>query len=199
MTSKTYTLTLTRWHHVASRLKALSKSHLDEARAILGNTRTDTAPSLIQIQALEARGARGLELLASGRSALDAVGRIRTAMARANAEAHITEQLSQVEHKRALARVLADFSSIDLITATTPEMVEQVLLARAANKTGRNSFMDEPGILLAVVDPAALENLREERATLEAEAAALTDRVADSNRAQMALELDEGLARAVGL
>jgi hypothetical protein len=199
MASKNYTLTLTRWHHVASRLKALSKAHLDEARSILSNTRTDTAPSVGQIQALEARGARGLELLASGRAAVDAVGKIRTAMARANAEAHITEQLSQVEHKRALARVLADFGSIDLITATPPEMAEQVLAARAVNNTGRRGFMDEPGILLAVVDPTVLEGLREEQAALEAEAAALTDKVADSNRAEMSVELDESLAKAVGL
>jgi hypothetical protein len=199
MTTKNYTLTLTRWHHVASRLKALSKAHLDEARTILGNTRTDTAPSLVQIQALEARGARGLELLASGRAALNAVGDIRIALAHANAEALINEQLSRVEQKRAMARVLADFGSIDLITATPPDMAEQVLAARAANNTGRRGFIDEPGILLALVDPAALDGLRAEQAALEAEAAALTDQVADSNRAQMTLQLDENLAKAVGL
>lgn len=194
MAQKSFTLTLTRWHHVAARIKALAKSKLEEAQQTLGGTVVDNPLTAQQIQALEARGKRALDQLQEGLSALEAVGKIRRALAEANGKHGVAAMLAEAEEKRARARALDSFAQIDLLSATPIANVNDALAKRSSERSVYHG-----GIRVSTVDIGALDFVREQRRALEAQAAAITDQVAELNRTTISIELDEDLAKEVGL
>lgn len=197
MTQKAYTLTLNRWHHVASRIKALAKSKLDEANSTLGGTVVENKLSQAQIDALKGRGTRALEQLHSGMAALETVGVIRRALADANGKFGVAAMLAEAEDKRARARALEAFSQIDLLSITPVEDINAAFDQRGENKGLSLGYRN--GTRASVVAIDALDFVGETRRSLEAQAAAIADQVADLNRQTLTIELDESLAKEVGL
>lgn len=197
MSLSSHTLTLTRWHHVAQRLGALASSHLNEARGILAGVSVSSTLDDAQRNAFEARGRRGLQLLADGRAALAAVGAIRTMLASANGSKGVTALLAEAEDKRKQAKALEPFVALDLVALTPLARANQELDKEMQRKA--EAFSGRSAVRVALVDPTALDALRAEKAALEADVAALTDRVAELNRATLTIELPTTLAKAVGL
>ena len=194
MTQKSFTLTLTRWHHVAGRIAALAKSKLAEAEETLGHTKTENTLTEKQVKALEGRGSQALELLHGGLAAMEVVGQIRKALAQANGKHGVAAMLAEAEEKRARARALERFAEIDLLSTTHVSEVNDVLNSRG----GDNSIMYR-GVRVAVVDIDSLDFVRQTRRDLEAQASAISDQVAELNRQTMTLDLDDALAKEVGL
>ena len=195
MTTRSFSLPLSRWHHVAARIKSLADGQAREARDALAGTELTAPVSEAQAEALRARGARGLDLLAQARVATDTVARIRAALATANATHGVTALLAEAEGVRAQARLLASFQSIDLTVATPLASANAVLESRTDSK----GLLAMRGLRVALVEPTALDSLADERLVLESRAAALSDQVADLNRAVLSLELPVSLAQAAGL
>lgn len=191
-----FTLTLTRWHHVGSRIKALSTAQLNEARQVLGGTNVENALSEEQIQALKGRGAKALALLDQGMAALAVVGKIRAELARANGAHEVSALLAEAEDKRAQARALEAFSGIDLLTATSVDKANELLSAKGEDK---NRLAMLRGVRVALVPVDSLDFVNDQRRNLEAQAAAISDQVAEINRKTLTIHLDAELAKAVGL
>lgn len=191
-----FTLTLTRWHHVAGRIKALAGAYLDEARQGLNGTSIDNVLTAEQIQALKGRGERARKLLDQGMEALATVGKIRTELARANGQHEVSAMLAEAEDKRVQARALESFSAIDLLTTTPVEQVNEVLNSRGDDKARLGMLR---GVRVALVPVGSLDFVADKRRALEAQAAAISDQVAEINRKTLTIELDAELAKAVGL
>lgn len=195
-----YTLTLSRWHHVADRIKAIGEAKHREALGALGGTTLNHTLAEPQIKALEARGTRALGLIQEAREAMSAVGAIRMALAEANAERGVTRLLAQAEAKRREARMLGDYAGIDLVTRT-PVTALNATLASQANQASKahDAYGRSLGVPVSLVPSDALDFVAAERAALEAEVAAITDQVADLNRGTLELELPIKLAKDAGL
>lgn len=193
-----YTLTLSRWHHVADRIKVIAEAKHQEALRTLGNTVIQQHLSASQVDALKARGARALGLIQEAREALAVVGAIRMALAQANADKRITVLLAEAEAKRREAKMLADYASIDLLTRTPLSNVNKAIeanLAQPKDPYGGGSR----GVDVNLVAEDALDFVNEERIHLQAAVASITDQVAELNRATLTLDLPSKLAKDAGL
>lgn len=195
MAHKDYTFTLTRWHHVAGRIKALSNSQLAEAREVLSGKNIESTLNSEQIDALKARGERALSLLHTGLAGLQVVGQIRRQLAEANGKYGVTALLAEAEEKRSRAKALESFSHIDLLSLTSVDHANASLAARSGDK----GLALMRGLRVSLVAPNALDFINDERRSLEAQAAAINDQAAELNRQTFTLSMDETLAKAVGL
>lgn len=198
MSFASYLLTLSRWHHVADRIKAIGQAKHHEAMKALGNTTVDQALLPEQVEALKARGAKALGLAQEAREAMAVVGAIRMALAKANAEKGITVMLAEAEAKRREAKMLAEYASIDLITRTPVSRANQAL--ESSQNQPRDPYMGGGrGVAVSLVASDALDFANEERVGLEAAVASLTDQVAELNRTKISIDLPAKLAKDVGL
>lgn len=189
-----HTFTLSRAHSVADRLRALASAKQTEAQATLAGVNLSVAPTAAQKEALKARGQRALEQIDEAREALRAVGTIRTVLAEANAKAGVTELLSRIDAKRKELQFVESLCGIDLLTKPTLDNAEQTIASTNAARGGYAS-----AVQISLVEPNALDGLREDRAVLTAEISAMSDQVNDLNRTTVTIELPEALAKAAGL
>lgn len=193
---KPYTLTLSRWHHVADRIRQISESKHREAQHHLGGVSLLHPMAEAQLKSLQARGKRALGLLQEAREALSCVGAIRIALAQANADKGITRLLAEAEAKRRESKMLEAYEAIDLATKVPLAEANKALEKATPSKDayGRTS-----PIQASLVSPEALDFISDERRLLEAQVAALQDQVAELNRATLMVELPVKLAKDVGL
>lgn len=195
-----HTLTLSRWHAVADRIRASAMVQQREAIQILGNTQLSHAPTGEQKEALQARGQRALGLVSEARLALQVVGTIREALAQKNANEGVSQLLSQTEAKRQEAKFLGELGNIDLLTRVGLNHVEAALEKRPEPE--RPVYHARPtssGVPVTLVAVTALDEFQLARRLLDAEVSALTDRINDLNRATLTLEIPKTLAVAAGL
>lgn len=198
MATSNYTLPLSRWHHVADRIRESGDRKHKAAIQALGNTQLNPGVPLdaTQIQALKARGQKALEQAAEARLALETVGFIRQELARVNAEKGITARLAKAEALRRVIKQLGEYSAIDLLTRVPVDNIGSV----AKDAQGSNDLYGRrAGLPVALVSSEALDTLTADVGQLEAEVAAITDEIADLNRTTLTLELPVDLAKAAGL
>lgn len=194
MSTRSFSLPLSRWHHIADRIRVFGDAKRTSALAVLEGTPIRNALTTEQIEALKLRGQKALTDLATARIAVQTVAVIRERLATANAEFGVNAVLSQAEGKRKEAALLRAVANIDLVTKVPLDNINNVL---SQQKTEREYGFN--GIRPAVVDASALTLFEDEAAALESEAAALTDAVADLNRNTLSIELPLDLAKAAGL
>lgn len=191
----TFTLPLSRWHHVADRIASLATQFQGEAVKALGGTTLNTPLADQQITALRERGQKALKWAEQAREALQVVGAIRVALAEANAEQGITTKLAEAEALRRQIKAAEELASIDLVTRTP---LENVNTALATQSTTRDLYRGG-GVDVALVDSNSLDFLVDDLIQLKARVAVLTDSVATLNRAELGLDLPEALAQAAGV
>ncbi len=206
MAQRDFTLPLSRWHHVADRIRLIADSKSQEAFAALGQLRLGTAITESQKEALKARGQAALVTLGVARQAITVVGTIRHELAIANAAAGVTSLLATTESKRKERQMLAQFNAIDLVTKVGLDDVNTTLANRStqdnsglARRLAYGGDSESSGIAVASVPSSSLDYLRQDIDALDAEIAALTDKAADINRQPLTIALPADLAKAVGL
>lgn len=196
MSTKSFNLTLSRWHHVADRIAGLSTQLHGEAVKALGHTSLATTINDQQATALRARGEKALKWVQEAQDALVIVGAIRVALAKANATHGITTKLAEAESLRRQIKAIEELTSIDLVTRTPLDNVNDAI---ASAQPVRDGFGRSNAVLVALVDASSLDHLADQAIALKARVAALTDEVASLNRASLSLELPTELAQAVGV
>lgn len=195
MTQRDYTLSLSRWHTVATRLRASAEAMMETGLAVLGGTSVQHELSDAQIQALKQRGERALADINTARSSLRAVTKIRAALAVANANAGVTETLAEAEGLRAEMRQLEGLSQIDPL-----KQVEIDQANAAVRKNGEGNVRGYGmGVPVALVALNALDEITRDRAVLARRQTELMDQVNDRNRATLTLAIDEAVAAVAGL
>lgn len=198
MTTRSYSLPLSRWHHVADRIRLFGETRSASALQVLQGPQIRTTLSDVQIEALRERGAKALADLGIARDAVRAVASIRERLAVANAEFNVNSLLAQAEGKRKEASLLRSVSAIDLVTKVPLEGVNAALTeGLSVEKTVYGQSQN--GVRPSLVATNALASFEDEAALLDSEVAALTDAVADLNRNTLSIELPVFLATAAGL
>lgn len=196
MTFKTFALPLSRWHHIADRIASLASKKQEEAVKALGHTQLSSPISDDQKEALKARGQKALQWAEEAKDALQVVGVIRVALAKANAHHGITTKLAEAESLRRQLKTTEELATIDLVTRTPVDEVNNALTVQASN---RDAFGRNSGVTVSLVKASALDHLADQTIELKAKIAVLTDEVASLNRAPLELTLPEALAKAVGV
>jgi len=196
MALKTFSLPLSRWHHIADRIASLASKKQDEAVKALGQTQLSNPISEDQKEALKARGQKALQWVEEAKEALRVVGAIRIDLAKANAQHGITTKLAEAESLRRQLKATEELAAIDLVTRTPVDEVNNALTVQATN---RDAFGRSSGVTVSLVKASALDYLADQAIELKASIAALTDEVASLNRAPLSLALPEDLAKAVGV
>ena len=201
MTVSKHSLPLSRWHHVADRIREHGERKQAQALNTLAQAQVNSAILLDadQVAALEERGQKALESLKEARMALQTVGHIRATLAEVNAQENITMLLAKADAKRRELKLLQGISSIDLLTRIPVGRIEAVLRDQQSSTKDSTGLVRPSMLPVALVSPGALAYAEQEASDLEAEIAALTDQVADRNRKVIALELPVALAKVAGL
>jgi len=193
-----YTLTLSRWHKVAGRIKTAIRE--SESHAVAAFTATAISPwnkEGVETKAFEL-AARGKADVAFVESGLDVVAAIRAALARRHAELGIGDKLAEadaVSRRAALYRTILEKQHADMVQ---PENVRHVPAA-AADEEVYFTRRPSASIILAIADHAFLEELRLKLAADRARSHALLDEVADLNGSKLELELPDELTIVAGL
>lgn len=194
--SRNYTLPLSRWHHVADRIRQFGETKKSNAYQVLAGTVIRNSLTDEQISSLEKRGQKAVEELDISRRSINTVAKIRQSLAEANAEHKVNSILSKVEGLRKEVAFLRSFSSVDMLTKVPLSGVNAALEKVQGNE--RNRFGND-AINVALIEPEKFNVFEEEALILESQIASLTDEVADINRALLTIELPEDLALAAGL
>lgn len=190
MTAKNFTLTLNRAHKIASRLAGMSQ---DTLRAM----QTQALPVTVSLPAanLEAklaeRKAAFFALKTKHQRLCVAVRRVREAIGKANGQSGVSDLLAEqafVSTQLTAASQIVAYLERDAIEAN------EVPADAKADAYGRYPTAD-----VYALSKDERNALLLERDELQAAAHGVADRVADANRFTVSFELDEDLAKAVGL
>ena len=195
MSTRHFSLPLSRWHHVADRIRQIGESKAAEAFAALASTQLTTPIDAEQKSALVDRGNKALGHVEMARKAVGVVGTIRDELAKANAAYGINSLLSQAESKRREAQLLRRFAGIDLVTKVPLEQSNSVL----ANQQKEREVYARACVNVSLVPAHSLAGFADQASVLDAEAAAINDQVAELNRNKLSIELPVDLAKAAGL
>lgn len=198
MSTQNYTLPLSRWHHVADRIRAIAEAKHQYAVQTLGSTQLTAGVPVdeSQIQALKARGQKALEQAREARHAQETVATIREELARLNALKGITALLAKAESTRRLIKQLKEYAAIDALTRIP---VEKAAAVTKESQGGSDLFSRRSSIPVSLVTIEEIDGLSEDVGTLEAQVATITDQIADLNRTPLTIELPVTLAKAAGL
>lgn len=195
MTQKLYTLPLSRWHHVADRIRIVGETKQKSAYNALNGTVLNHKISAEQEKALFERGQKALHDFSIARLAYQTVALIREKVAQSNAEFGVNALLSQAEGKRKEALALRSLLSIDLLTKVPLSDVNKVFSETTEDKDTYGYTNVNPNL----VDLSSFNDFDVQASQLESEVANLTDVVADINRNKLGIELPEELAKLAGL
>lgn len=190
-----YTLSLSRAHVIADRLRKLAEAKRLEAQQAFTGLHLANELTEEQSQALTGRGARAKRFLQEAREAFGLVAAIRAQVAEANAQHGISRLLAETEAKRAEIRLLKEATAQDMLTATSVQGVNAALKARPTDIHGRQLGT----ILVSLISLTDLDAYRTELAVLQAQVNALSDQVNDLNKHTICVELPTAFAKEVGL
>jgi hypothetical protein len=195
---KTYTLSLSRWHAVAGRLRTHAEALFERAQAVIGNTSVVHEVSSAQISALQERGANALAELGIARAAMQGATVIRAKLASANAAEGVTALLAEAEGLRREVQQLARIEAIDPLRQVELSQVNGALSRNAESGNGRHLYGNQ-GVPVAMVGLNALEGFARDKLVLERRQVELMDQVNDLNRKTLQIELPVAVAQAAGL
>lgn len=195
MSTRHFSLPLSRWHHVADRIRQIGDSKSNEAFAVLATTQLGTPIDAEQSLALKERGKKALSNIELARQAVTVVGTIRDELAKANAAYGINSLLSQAESKRREAQLLRRFGNIDLVTKVPLDQSNSVL----ASQQKEREVYTRASVNVALVSAQSLAGFSDLASALDSQAAAINDQVAELNRNKLSIELPVDLAKAAGL
>lgn len=196
MTTKQYTLTLSRWHKVAERL-ARSYSELTQtARNTFNNTQINGYLGPDQVCRLQEMATQQIDNLYQAFEMQDALAHIRQAVGDTNARIGVSRELAEYD---ALTR--------------RQKLLESILAAQNTAMVGFNELTELPNMIFSedrydrskalvrvrMLDNDMTQKLRAEVDALRVRVYALADRISDLNHERLTLEISEEIATAAGL
>lgn len=196
MTTKTYTCTLTRWHKVAERLSKEYNDLSKAARQGLSETTVTEYLGETQERRLEQFRDDCLVQLDRAMSIQEIIQHIRQSLGDANQTSGVSRELAEYDVlvKRAgLLNGIVEANGADRIAIGELKLVK--------NPTRSEDYRDRgnPKIAVGLLEGAALAKLRQRAEETTAAMYAKADRIADVNKATLALELPVEIARIAGI
>lgn len=196
MTVRRYTCTLNRWHKVVERLNKEFSSLSNAAKQGLTDVTVSEYLGQQQIERLSQYRTQCLDQLERALEVQDVIVRIRQALAEANERTGVSRELAQYDKLTKRAHLLNA-----ICEAQTSDLVRVDELAHVKSPPRSDDWRDhgQPKIRVALLDGDALAAMNQRAAEATAAMYALADQIADLNKAQLEIELPEGIARLAGL
>lgn len=192
---KPFTLTLSKWHHVATRLKELSNRSFNDALFVLNGKAFSNKLTDEQKAILIRNGQNAQKDLDYAMRASLAAGRVRAKLASENGRLGVSEMLAQADMCRAQIRMLNSLDKLDLTTMVTPDQANDALKDK---QMASNSF-NNATVQVSAVSLDALEFVRKSRRNLEVTVSVLNDSIAKLNQNEVTIELEVEFAKDIGL
>lgn len=195
--SKTCTLTLTRWHKVAERL---SREYTESAYAVkqtLSNTKVSSYLGAEQQDALRTAAQDATERLARAFRVQDAVSDVRRALGDANVKNGVSPKLAELDKLNRRLKVVTE-----LIEAQSPSMISIEQLANIPSDyvaDGNSYDSKRPLLHVRMLGRDELNGFKADFETIRTQSYALSDEVADLNKATLTLTVSQEVATMAGI
>lgn len=190
------TMTLSRAHKVAERLKAKMSEAAAEADAGFGTVRVEGVAGESQIQALASGRQKALKALAAHEQLNGALFALRSAIGRANASAGVSDGLAEQEMISRRLKLLRGIVAGSSARAIAPEdLADYRPLTTVKEVYGHR----ETGVEVTLLTLQAREELEAEIERLQKRAYKISDKVADANAAKVEIDLPDELVAELGL
>ena len=195
--TKTYTLTLSRWHKVAERLSREYTETVYKAKQTLTQTRVSAYVGEGQEQSLREQASDWTIRLARAFRLQDGIADIRRILGDRNTSVGVTSLLADFDKLNRRQKVLTEIlegQSAEMIGIDELKNIPQDYVA-----DGDNFDRRRPQLRVRMLDRQDALNLQKELEEVRARAYALADEIAERNKASVALDLPEEVALAAGL
>ncbi|PIQ51440.1 MAG: hypothetical protein COW02_15010 [Comamonadaceae bacterium CG12_big_fil_rev_8_21_14_0_65_59_15] len=195
--SKTCTLTLTRLHKVAERLSREYTESVYAAKQTLSNTKVSSYLGAEQQNALRTAAQDATARLARAFRVQDAVSEVRRALGDANVKNGVSPKLAELDKFNRRLKVVTE-----LIEGQSPSMISIDQLANIpADYVADGSSYESKRPLLHVrmLSKDDLDGLRAEFEAIRAQSYALSDEIADLNKATLTLTVSLEVSKLAGI
>lgn len=195
--TKTYTLTLSRWHKVAERLSREYTETVYKAKQVLTQTRVSAYVGEGQEQALREQSSDWTIRLARAFRLQDGIAEIRRVLGDQNTSAGVTSLLADFDKLNRRQKVLTEIlegQAAEMIGIEELKNIPQDYVADVDNYDRRR-----PQLRVRMLERSEALSLQKEYEEVRARAYALADEIAERNKATVALDLPEEVALAAGL
>ena len=194
---KSYTLTFSRWHKVAERLSREYTETVYKAKEVLTQTRVSAYVGEGQEQVLRDEATTWTGRLARAFRLQDGIAEIRRMLGERNVQAGVTGLLADFDKLNRRQKVLTEIiegQSADMIGVAELRNIPQDYVADGDNYDRRR-----PQLRVRLLEREDFRRLQAELDAVRARAYALSDEIADRNKATVTLELSDEVALAAGL
>jgi hypothetical protein len=195
--SKTCTLTLTRWHKVAERLSREYTESVYAAKQTLSNTKVSSYLGAEQQDALRSATQDATERLSRAFRVQDAVSDVRRALGDANVKNGVSPKLAELDKLNRRLKVVTE-----LIEAQSPGMIsiEQLVNIPADYVADGNSYDSKRPLLhVRMLGKDEVKQLKADFEAIRHQSYALSDEVADLNKATLTLSVSQEVATLAGI
>lgn len=189
--------TLSRWHHIAQRLRNTSQKLSDEVYGVLSGTHISSIVDGEQKRAMLERGKKALEKTHLIMLSHQGLGKIRSELAEANVKFGVAGKLAIIEALRQEKKQLQSIANIDLLTMPSVQNANEALENVADKQQVVHPWRENntKGVALRVVSINALDGLRERVRDIELEIQELTDEISEVNQRTISIELDDEIVK----
>lgn len=195
--TKQFVVSISRAHKVAERLSQLAQEAGETAKKAYLNTRVDGYAGDAQATALDLLATKADDALEAHAGYGKALADVRTAIAVANAKQGINALLSELEAVNRRTKLLKDIVGGQRTEMVAPNALEGY---KAGSEAMRYRGEEAPGrIHVRLLDAEQLAEIQAQLDSLKVRAFALSDQIADANRATVEVVMGEALAKEVGL
>lgn len=195
--SKTCTLTLTRWHKVAERLSREYTESVYAVKQTLSNTKVSSYLGAEQQDALRTAAQDATERLAQAFRVQDAVSDVRRALGDANVKNGVSPKLAELDKLNRRLKVVTE-----LIEAQSPSMISIEQLANIPSDyvaDGNSYDSKRPLLHVRMLGRDELNGFKADFETIRTQSYALSDEVADLNKATLTLTVSQEVATLAGI
>lgn len=177
------TVSLSRAHKIAERIKTRMNELFAEATALMGNQTVGGVGGLAQVEKLEGMAAKGLVVFEQALQYSGAFAQLRAAIGAENEKRGVSAKMAELEAlNRAMGAIKAILSASPANSITPAELGDYKPLNTAAMRAS---------ISVAVMTPEQVKDLKGRQAQLQREAFALSDRINELNAPAFAIELPD--------
>lgn len=183
------TVSLSRAHKIAERIKTRMNELTAEATTLMGNQTVSGVGGEAQIVKLQGMAAKGFAALDQALLYSDAFAKLRSAIGVQNQARGINEMLAELE---ALNRAMGTLKTV--LSGTSAKAIAPSELAeyKPLSTSGIHA-----SITVAVMSPEQVKALTERHAKAQRDAFALSDRIAEANAKSFMVELPDDIATVV--
>jgi hypothetical protein len=195
--SKTCTLTLTRWHKVAERLSREYTESVYAAKQTLMNTKVSSYLGAEQKDALHCAAQDANERLARAFRVQDAVTDVRQALGDANVKNGVSPKLAELDKLNRRLKVVTELIEGQSASMITIDQLQSIPSDYVAD--GNSYDSKRPLLHVRMLDKDKLTDIKGDFEAIRTQSYALSDEIADLNRATLTLTVSDEVAKLAGI